>query len=107
MSNTWDIIQIIGRYNNRAAKTEKYSPEGEALRELYAQNLRLQCRKEYVHIITVDDFIHWVDEGYVIDYDGHGRWCDWDGNTDDYIRCDVNWLQKNRAEYPFVAWYNK
>ena len=42
MSNTWDIMQIIARYNDRAAKTEKYSREGEALRELYAQNLRIQ-----------------------------------------------------------------
>lgn len=107
MKNTWDIIQIIGRYNNRAAETEKYSPEGEKLRELYAQNLRLQCRADYGHIIAVDDFIRWVDEGWVEDYDGHGRWCDFEGNMGDYIRCDINWLQKNREEYPFVAWYNK
>lgn len=107
MDNTWDIMQIIDRYNDRAAKTEKYSKEGEALRILYAQNIRLQCRAKYGHIITVDDFIHWVDEGFVDDYDGGGYFCDWDGNEGDYVLCDNAWLQENRADYSFVAWYNK
>jgi hypothetical protein len=107
MSNTWDIMQIIDRYNKRATKTEKYSSEGETLRELYAQNLRLQCREKYGHIIAIDDFVHWIDEGFVEDYDGNGRWCDFEGNMGDYIRCDKDWLQKNRADYSFIAWYNK
>jgi hypothetical protein len=107
MDNTWDIIQIIDRYNNRAAQTEKYSPDGEALRELYAQNLRIQCRTDCGHIITVDDFIHWVDEEWVTDEDGCGRWCDLDGNVGDYVMCSKKWLKKNRADYPFVVWFNK
>lgn len=107
MDNTWDIIQIIDRYSARAAKTEKYSKEGEALRELYAQNLRLQCRLDCGHIITIDDFLHWIDEGWVNHYDGYGRLCGWDGNMGSYIVYDRLWLQENRLEYPFIAWFNK
>lgn len=107
MSNTWDIMQIIDRYKDRIDKVNRYSPEGESLRELYAQNIRLQCGVKYGHIITVDDFIYWVKEGFVTDEDGCGRWCDWDGNVGDYIMCSKKWLKKNRADYPFVAWYNK
>ena len=107
MNNTWDIMQIIDRYKNRAAKIEKYSKEGEELRELYAQNLRLQCKTEYGHVITVDDFIHWVDEEFVVDYDGSGHWCNWNGNMIDYIRCDSQWLQRHRGDYPFIVWSNK
>lgn len=36
MSNTWDIMQIIDRYNKRTAKIERYSREGESMSELYA-----------------------------------------------------------------------
>ena len=107
MDNTWDIMQIIDRYNKRAKQTEKYSPRGESLRELYAQNLRLQCQAKYSHIVAIDDFIDWIDEGFVEDYDGTGRWCDFEGNITDYIRCDINWLQKYREGYHFIAWSNK
>ena len=107
MSNTWDIMQIIDRYTKRAATIEKYSSEGEELRELYAQNLRLQCRTDCGHIITIDDFIHWIDEGWVNGYDGYGRLCDNAGNMGSYIVHNRLWIQENRLEYPFVIWFNK
>ena len=90
MNNTWDIIQIIDRYNKRAATIEKYSREGEELRELYAQNLRLQCVENYGHIITVDDFIYWVEEGYVIDDDGKYNEDFVKSKFDDFIKYTKN-----------------
>ena len=104
MDSTWTIIQIIERYNRRAEQVVKYSPEGEALRELYAQNLRLQFKTEYGSVLAVDDFIHWVEEGWTEDDDGVGHWCNWDGNMADYIKCNAEWLQKHRENYPFIVW---
>jgi hypothetical protein len=74
---------------------------------LYAQNLRLQCKTEHGHIITVDDFICWLDDKMVGWGDGCGRLLDWSGNIGGFVVYDKAWLQENRASYPFVMWFNK
>ncbi len=57
---------------------------------------------------SIDDFIKMVEEGYLIDYDGIGRWVDFQGNELGKIHCDANWLKDNiPEEAKFVMWFNK
>ena len=65
-------------------------------------------QKGYGDIYMIDDFLELVEEGYVIDYDGSGHWCDDEGNELGSIRCDVDWLKENKPEdAKFILWFNK
>ena len=107
MDNTWEITMIIEHYNEKMKGLDSFSEEAEEIQELYAQALRIQCGEDCGYIMTVDDFIEEVRIGSFVDYDGSGVFADWEGNRKEYIRCDVNWLQENRKDYPFVKWFNK
>ena len=107
MSNTWEIMRIISRFNKRVEGLESFSKEREVLEELYAQALRIQCNVEYGYVIVVDDFIEAVEKGLFIDCDGSGCWLDYRGNRQGAIRCNVAWLKKNRGDYKFIQWFNK
>ena len=107
MDNTWEIMMIIEHYNEKAKELKPLSKEIEDVQRVYAQAIRVQCKESYGYVMTVDDFIESVKSGYFIDYDGSGVFADWEGNREEHIRCDVEWLQKNRKNYPFVKWFNK
>lgn len=107
MDNTWEIMNIISHYNGRARGLDTWSKEYEEVKKLYAQAIRLQCAGEYGLVMTTDDFIETVENGYFNDCDGSGRFADFDGTKHEYIRCNPNWLKKNRGTFPFVFWYNK
>ena len=107
MNNTWYIMNIINHYNYKIKSVVKYSKEYEDLQELYAQAIRLQCKQDYGHIFTVDDFIKHVEDGYFVDYDGSGVFLLEDGSRYGTIRCDVKWLNKFRDRFSFVLWFNK
>lgn len=113
MDNTWEIMRIIDYYHtaikNIAEEGGGYKDmemKYEEAEEKYAQALRIQCNPDhYGYIMTREDFIEAVDSGSFIDYDGHGYFLNWDGEKQDYVHCDVKYLQQ--FDYPFVEWFNK
>ena len=107
MKNTWEIMSIIGRYNKRVANVKKYSDEYDKLQELYAEAIRLQCQQNYGYVMTVDDFIKNIDDGYFTHYDGSGVFLLQDGTRSSAVRCDVDWLNQFRDKFSFVLWFNK
>lgn len=107
MNNTWEIMSIIDHYNKRINNTVKYSKEYEKLRELYAQAIRIQCRQNYGYVMTIDDFVENVEDGYFIDYDGSGVFLDSEGKRHEYIRCNAKWLKTHQNDYKYVLWFNK
>ena len=107
MDNTWEIISIIEHYNESIKNLESFSKEAEELQKIYTQALRKQCKADYGYVMTVDDFIQSVEDGYFVDYDGSGVFADWEGNRKEHLCCDAGWLRENRKDYPFVKWFNK
>ena len=107
MSDTWFIMNIIDHYNERIKSVARYSKEYDELKELYVQAIRLQCKQDYGHIMTVDDFIKDVEDGFFIDYDGSGVFLLEDGTRFSAVRCDANWLKMFRDRFSFVLWFNK
>ena len=67
----------------------------------------LQTKIPSGHIMTVDDFIECVEDGSFIDDDGCGVFADYCANKKETVWCDVEWLEANRKNYPFVIWYNR
>lgn len=56
------------------------------------------------------NFVHYVQEGYIIDYDGVGEAVDKDGNVIAKIWCDVAWLKKFKKKHPeatHIRWCNR
>ena len=61
-------------------------------------------------IFAIDEFIDCVTSGCITDYNGHGHLYDgvYQSGDNRYIKCDVEWLQKAKANgWPFVVWFNK
>lgn len=106
-NNTWEIMFIISMFNRRVQNLSPYTKEYEKYEELYAQAIRLQCSCDYGHIYTIDDFIKAVSELLLINYDGVGYFMTIDGDKADYVNCNVDWLNDNKKDYPYVIWYNK
>lgn len=107
MSNTWEIMTIISHFNDRIKNVDKYSSEYDALKELYAEAIRIQCKEEYGYVLTLDDFIESVKSTGFTDYDGCGYFLDKDGTKCDYVRCNAKWLSKFKDKFPYVLWFNK
>lgn len=107
MSNTWELMCIISHFNDRVKDLKHYSDEYKAYEELYAQNIRLQCKEQYGYVLTLDDFIENVRCTCFTDYDGHGYFLDKNGERYGYIRCDVKWLEKYKPTFTYVLWFNK
>ena len=105
--NTWELMCIIGSFNRRITTVDEFSSEYDELEELYAQNIRLQCKQSYGYVMTVDDFIDSVKNGYYIDYDGTGYFVDFNGEEYECVCCDERWLKAHRKDYSFVFWFNK
>ena len=105
--NTWELMCIIGDFNKRIATVDEFSSEYDELKELYAQAIRVQCKMLYGFVMTVDDFIDSVKNGYYIDYDGTGCFADFNGKQYEHVYCDERWLKAHRKDYSFVFWYNK
>lgn len=105
LDNTWELMSIIEHYNERIKDAD--FRDKDAIEELYAQAIRLQCNEDYGYIITIDDFIEDVRHGSFVDYDGSGVFLDWEGNRQEYICCDIEWLQQNKKDYHFIKWFNK
>lgn len=106
-NDTWEIMSIIKNFNNRVKNMKTYSKEYEDMEKLYAQAIRLQCKRTYGYIMTVDDFIEDVASGSYMDYDGIGEFMTYSGEEGETIRCNCSWLEKNRKDYSFVFWCNK
>lgn len=81
----------------------RYSKEATLERVCKELNEKIECG----HVMTVDEFIECVAEGSFIDDDGCGVFADWAGNKHASVWCDVEWLERNRDNYPFVIWYNR
>ena len=111
---TWEIGVLMNTYAEKIEplKTEKYDYEKhsqkEALEELYAQAIELNCKDGYGLIMPIDMCIDWVTDKSIIDYDGLGYLLNKDGERIDSMCCDVSFLQKSKENGAcFVAWYNK
>lgn len=108
MDNTWELMVLIRSFNDAMKNVKEYSKEEDEVEELYAQAIRLQCRKDfYGLVLPINDFIKWVDDCSLVNYDGGGCFADWDGNRHEIVSCDVKWLERNKKDYPFVFWFNK
>ena len=95
----WEIGVTLSHYAKSRKKNKK---------ELYTKAILINTQIGYGIVYVLDDFIHMVDSGYFIDYDGCGDALDINGEEICSIRCDVNFLQslKNKG-CEFIAWYNK
>ena len=82
---------------------DRYSKEATLERVCKELNEKIECG----YVMTVDSFIECVAEGSFIDDDGSGAFVDWLGNKHKAVYCDVDWLERNRDQYPFVIWYNR
>jgi hypothetical protein len=107
--DTWEIMCNISSYIEEITKNniQKFTKEREQIDKLYAQLVRLQCKQSCGYIMTIKDFISTVDEGFINDFDGFGKFMDFDGNKYETVHCNVNWLNKNKKDYLFVIWFNK
>lgn len=111
---TWEIGVLLNDYANRVKllETKDFDHEiykqKEALEELYAQAIELNCKKGYGLIMPIDDFIDMVKNTSINDYDGMGDLLDKNGEETGSVRCSVSFLKeaKDNGVY-FVAWYNK
>ena len=77
------------------------------INKLYSRAIQLQAEKGWRFIMPSHMFYNWVSDGSFIDYDGHGYFLNWDGERQDYVRCNIDWLEDKIEQYPFVAWFNK
>lgn len=111
---TWEIGVLINTYAEKIKpfESEKYDYEKyrqkEALEEIYAQAIELNCKNGYGLIMPIDTAIDWVNGGSINDYDGMGDLLDKDGKKIGGMCCNVSFLQKAKENGAcFVAWYNK
>ena len=100
-------MDIINNYNERVKTVREYSIEYDKLQELYAQAIRLQCKQDYGHIMILDDFIKYVEDGYFVDSDGSGVFLLTDGTRYSAVRCNADWLKQFRDRFSYVLWFNK
>lgn len=111
---TWEIGVLLSDYADRIKplETENFDYEKyhqkEALEELYARAIELNCKKGYGLIAPIDMCIDMVRNKSITDYDGTGDLLDKDGEEIGGMRCNVSFLQKAKENGAcFVAWYNK
>lgn len=102
----WEIGVIINSYADRVKDIEYDRDEIEAT---YVKAILLNVEKYgYGLVLPIDDFIECVRSGGITDYDGIGDLLDENGEEIGDVRCNVDFLQKektNNARY--VAWFNK
>lgn len=67
---------------------------------------QIQKEMEYGDIFTYEKFMKYVEDKYIINYDGIGYLHDGENKTNIKVHCDVQWLKSHR-KYPYVCWYNK
>lgn len=72
-----------------------------------ARTEELNARDVGGHFYSVDQFIEYVEEGYILDDDGAGCFTDWNGNKKETVWCDVDWLNEHRANYPMIFWMGR
>ena len=111
---TWEIGVLMDDYADKikSLETEKFDREKhqkkEALNDLYAQAIELNCKGGYGLIMPIDMCIDWVTQESIIDYDGTGYLLDKDGERIGGMHCSVSFLKKAKEnDACFVAWYNK
>ena len=107
----FSIGLVFEQYRDRLNKLQRnseseYSEQEETL-VLFSAAMRLLFKDGIADVFTVDNFIRSVERGSFNDYDGIGCFSAIDGEKQKEIRCDADWLKENRADYPFVLWYNK
>lgn len=104
-----DIGFVLDHFANKTSKTEWFSKEREALTKTYSRIINIYASTDEVgDIMPFEDFYESVKCGEFIDYDGSGDFMTFDGEKVGEVRCDIDWLKKNKPENaPFVVWYNK
>jgi hypothetical protein len=105
----WQLGVLLDCYASRSAKLDPHDFDGwRKLKDLYAQAIILNVRHGYGLFYPIDDFIEDVRGGGIMDYDGMGDLLDADGNELGYVRCNVKFLEKAKADGAvYVAWFNK
>ncbi len=111
---SWEIGVLMNTYleNVKSFESKEYDydteRQKEAIKELYAQAIELNCQMGYGLVMPIDMAIERVAEGSIIDYDGCGDLLDKDGNKISGMRCDVQFLKRAKENGAcFVAWFNK
>lgn len=61
--------------------------------------------KDYGDVMTSEEFVDAVDEGYFIPYDGDGYVHDGEKELHDKSVWNMN--KREILKYPYVRWYNK
>lgn len=103
----YEIKTLLDCFARRVEGMDDYSEEYEAMQGLYAQAIILNVKEGFGLFYPIDDFIEEVRCGCIIDYDGIGYLLDKDGNHLKGIQCNSEWLEHQKPQAVFVAWYNK
>lgn len=109
MDLKWEIGVLLNFYANNVKDVDKYDyDKREKIKTLYAQAILLNVEHGYGLYLPIDDFIDWVDEGYLLDYDGFGKLLDANGKEIGNSKCKVSFLkQAKKLGAVYVAWFNK
>lgn len=106
-----DIAWILKRYASRIGQYKSYSLNTAATQadiEECAEIIYIVTKNGFGDCYNINEFTELVEDSSFMDYDGHGYWCDEDGNQLGYIHCDVAWLKANKPEKAkYILWYNK
>ena len=100
---------VLDHFANKALKTKKFSDERKDLIKTYSRIINIYASTDEIgDIMPFEDFYKSVKCGGFIDYDGGGDFMTFDGEKVGEVKCDIDWLKKNKPENaPFVVWYNK
>lgn len=103
----WEIGVLLDNYSKRINGIDEYSKEFEMTQDLYTQAIILNVKEGFGLFYPIDDFIDEVKHGSIIDYDGIGYLLNKDGNRLKVVKCNSEWLEHQKPQAVFVAWYNK
>ena len=62
---------------------------------------------DYVDVMPTETFLHCVEDGTFINYDGVGFFHNGEYETNIQARCDVDYLSQYVGIYPYVCWYGR
>ena len=106
VEQSWELSCLASSWE-KEVESDISSFDQDNIDNLYARAICLQVKEDYGFVMPSHMFYRWVKNIVLTDYDGHGYFLNWEGYEQEYVQCNINWLEDKIEKYPFVAWYNK